>query len=445
MKTATIRIRMYNTGFGDCFLLTFPGPDRDRKILIDCGKHMLSKSGPKLSRIVQEVLKDIQEPGGPRVDVVIASHRHQDHVSGFAAAGWDQVAVGEVWMPWTEDPDDPVARDICERQSTKASRLQAGLTAMGFAAAEEREYMLGYAGNNLNNTEAMNLLHGGFQGRPRHRFLPRPAPEKPRFSPESIPGLEVFVLGPSRDPDVMSQMDPPGSESFFRAWEMSVQEAQPLHPFPEQFRIDRAAFETRFRRPDGWPLDKYFSTASESTMEKIFDDPAFEVASKLEEAVNSTSLVLLFHFGSAWLLFPGDAQWGTWQAILNNAAMVPLLKNLTFYKVGHHGSHNANPRSFVEQFVSKEVRAMIPYGEVKKWPEIPRPGLLTYFKDNKVQYARADVVPGPKTGFRALQEKGEVIYIDEEIPTSAAQVKETEAMKLPKRESKPRRRPRVGL
>jgi glyoxylase-like metal-dependent hydrolase (beta-lactamase superfamily II) len=147
----SVVVRMYNTGFGDCFLLTFPASDRPRKVLIDCGKHTLSVTGPKLTRVVDQVLADIKEPAGPRVDVVVATHRHRDHVQGFSLEKWQNVTVGEVWMPWTEHPTDPVARGICDRQSRRAARLHLGISTLA-ADPGEREYLLGYAGNSLTNS-----------------------------------------------------------------------------------------------------------------------------------------------------------------------------------------------------------------------------------------------------------------------------------------------------
>jgi hypothetical protein len=34
-----ITIRMYNVGFGDAFLIVFPGDERPRRVLVDCGTH----------------------------------------------------------------------------------------------------------------------------------------------------------------------------------------------------------------------------------------------------------------------------------------------------------------------------------------------------------------------------------------------------------------------
>src|SRR5690348_16633130 len=119
-----ITIRMYNVGFGDCFLLAFPAPDRPRKVLIDCGVHFagVNPNAP-IRIIVEQLVKDVTEDGTPYIDLVIATHRHQDHVEGFSHPLWQTVEVGEVWMPWTENYQDSQARKILESQSTKAKKL----------------------------------------------------------------------------------------------------------------------------------------------------------------------------------------------------------------------------------------------------------------------------------------------------------------------------------
>jgi beta-lactamase superfamily II metal-dependent hydrolase len=86
---------------------------------------------------------------------------------------------------------------------------------------------------------------------------------------------------------------------------------------------------------------------------RVADAPEMELAAALESSVNGTSLVLLFKFGRATLLFPGDAQWGTWNAMLADDRWQRLFKNLSFYKVGHHGCENATPRRFVGEYILK--------------------------------------------------------------------------------------------
>jgi beta-lactamase superfamily II metal-dependent hydrolase len=407
-----VTVRMYNTGFGDCFLLTFPAPDRPRKVLIDCGRHTSSKGGPKLTRVVEQVLADVQEAGGPRLDVVICTHRHQDHVEGFDRDGWGNVTVGEVWMPWTEHPTDSLARGICDRQSTRAQRLHMGISALAMNAGDQA-HLLSYAGNNLVNAEAMKLLHEGFLGKPLRRFLPDPAPAGPRLLTSVLPGVETWVLGPSRDPEVMKEMEPPREESYLRAQSLAAMkpEDRPA-PFDPRWEIDRATYEERSRTS----LRTDLPPDSEPFIGALGDDNLLEAAARLEEAVNATSLVLLFHIGQAWLLFPGDAQWGTWNAILNNGDAAGILGKLTFYKVGHHGSHNATPRSFVERFVNSQVRLMLPFSPVARWPSIPKQSLLDLFASKQAALARSDQSPAEGSPFRATLEGADVLYIDYEVP-----------------------------
>jgi beta-lactamase superfamily II metal-dependent hydrolase len=407
-----VRIRMYNVGFGDCFLLTFLAPDRPRKVLIDCGKHTLSQTGVPLNRIVQQILQDVKEDGEYKIDVVVATHRHLDHVQGFADKSWQQVSVGEVWMPWTEDPADSIARDICERQSRRAEQLKTGIAALGLSA-DEQQYLLSYSGNNLKNAAAMKTLHEGFIGNPERRFLPYKAEEKNQFKPETLGGVEVFAIAPSRDIEILKEMDPPEEESFLRAWTMNTVNAPTKPgPFDSRWSLSRADFEHRC----GVPLEGDFPLSAEAHLGNVSDEPGLEAAARLESAVNATSLVLLFHLGDAWLLFTGDAQWGSWNTILRNSSHTKLLENISFYKVGHHGSHNATPISFVERFMSDRVRAMIPYGLVPKWPSIPRKGLIDRFVEKSISFARSDMKPSSSL-FQIGEDQNQVLYIDTEIAT----------------------------
>ena len=247
VQAGSVRIRMYNVGFGDCFLLWFPGPERVRKVLIDCGKHTHSKCGPSLERIVKQVQADLRESDGTaRVDLLVVTHRHQDHVSGSRLDGWDEVEVGEVWMPWVEDPYDPVARRICERQSMRALQLQEFIPLLNLDA-NQKQYLLGYAGNNLTNAPAMRVLHEGFRGQPKRQFLPAENAAASVLQCERLPNVEVHVLGPSRSEQVIRDMDPPPGESFLAATAAAIQgQVKPESPFSQRWKMDRKAFSQWF-------------------------------------------------------------------------------------------------------------------------------------------------------------------------------------------------------
>ena len=81
MATPTgLTIRMYHVGFGDCFLLTFHYQSMDKHLLIDFGTTRLSK------HYMLNVATDICQQTGGKLDAVLVSHRHKDHLSGFATS-----------------------------------------------------------------------------------------------------------------------------------------------------------------------------------------------------------------------------------------------------------------------------------------------------------------------------------------------------------------------
>jgi hypothetical protein len=70
----------------------------------------------------------------------------------------------------------------------------------------------------------------------------------------------------------------------------------------------------------------------------------------VDDALNNTSLILLLTVGgSRRLLLPGDAQIENWSFALTKAkkdrGLKEKLAEVDLYKVGHHGSRNATPKT----------------------------------------------------------------------------------------------------
>lgn len=373
---SSVVVRMYNVGFGDAFLLRFPGPDRPRHALIDCGT-LIGGAGPKpMGEVVEQIISDCTDADGvARIDLVVGTHRHHDHVSGFSDQHWADVEVGEVWMPWTEDPRDPLAKDIRETQSKVGLALQ--------AAAAADPVVLELAENALSNAAAMATLHRGFRGdAPRH-FLPGRG--KPRARrPRGLPGVRVHVLGPSRDPEVIRDMDPPDGKGYLRL--DAGDRSGTVAPFsaswdrtPADLIGDNAEHPLRL---EDWEIRHLRKQASVDL---------FSLAVALDKAVNGTSLVLVVEVGDAVMLFPGDAQWGTWNSILENPGAMELIARTTFWKLGHHGSHNATPKALVAAFAQHgELWSMVSTQHVKKWPEIPKDELVAAVTGLHGHFARSD-------------------------------------------------------
>ena len=104
----SISVRMYNVGFGDCFLLRFPSADGPRTVLIDRGVHFKGKGPRPIAKIVDDIIADVTSNGTARIDVVIfdgiagpdhprvlqpRNRRHQRKLDRLGQRGGDAVGV----------------------------------------------------------------------------------------------------------------------------------------------------------------------------------------------------------------------------------------------------------------------------------------------------------------------------------------------------------------
>lgn len=367
MASSKVSIRMYNVGLGDSFLLRFPDGDGERKVLIDCGVHMSGPGPRKIGEVVDQIISDITgDDGTKRIDVVIATHRHLDHVSGFDNARWGEVEVGEVWLPWTEHPTDPEAKKIRDKQSKAGKSALTALQAFG-----ARPEILQIVDNSLTNAKAMATLQQGWKNKPKLQYLPAKERAQQTFTTPFLPGVKVHAMGPSHDPEVVRDMDPPKGGAYeLRMAAIQTNGEKAVSIFPKRFILSGAAREAQ--------LDAFRLRASDlADIMHLANEDAFAVAVQIDKAVNGTSLMLMFEIGNAFLLFPGDAQWGTWQNALADPEFKELLKKTNFLKVGHHGSHNATPKAFVTDILEKNrFVGMVCTAETKKFRKIPLPSLL---------------------------------------------------------------------
>ena len=368
MPNDQICVRMYDVGFGDCFLVTIPTSKGERRILFDCGS--VKQGSHKMEDVVTTLIGDVTGEDGPRIDVVVCTHRHKDHISGFTK-DWSTVDVGEVWMPWTES-DEPEAIRIREAQTRLAAALDAVLEkkAQLAATAEKQQYWNdahALALNATGNENAMATLHEGFKGRReiQRRFLP----EKDRdgnvldtLTTDLLPGVTVHVFGPSREERVIRDMDPPAGKSYMQL----VSSSDSSSDVPEPFNTDWWA--------EGQPV--FIAPNEKERIKEYSDGFSAAVAASLDSAVNGTSLMLMLQVRDTYLLFPGDAQWGTWDAAMQNKKFRRMMERVSFYKIGHHGSHNATPKDFVQKTIKQNVISMASTHSMQNWPHIPLPELM---------------------------------------------------------------------
>jgi hypothetical protein len=78
---------------------------------------------------------------------------------------------------------------------------------------------------------------------------------------------------------------------------------------------------------------------------QVHVDELLSIVRDLDSVMNNTSVILLLEAGKRKILLPGDAQIENWAYALSNPKWRKLLEDVSLYKVGHHGSLNATPKS----------------------------------------------------------------------------------------------------
>jgi len=184
-----------------------------------------------------------------------------------------------------------------------------------------------------------------------------------------------------------------------------------LHDRAAQSDVDQKFFSDYYFGPSP---DPDIPDQSWRRIDDAYMDAAAEFALQLDSATNNTSLVLALELVDSGkvLLFAAAAQvgnWLSWQDLqwkLDPHTTVTgpeLLRRTMFYKVGHHGSHNATLRAKgLECMQSTDLVAFVPVDHkmaVKKgWGKMPLEKLMTELSDRtKGRVVRADQKYEPKT------------------------------------------------
>jgi metallo-beta-lactamase superfamily protein len=408
----SVRIRMYRQGLGDCFLLTFKQKGKDDfNMMVDCG---LLQGTPNSTEIMQKVVEDVEAtlPLTKKIDgkekkwldVVVLTHEHADHISGFAQAQdvFERMHFGEVWAGWMDDEHHPKYKAVRERFHKQVTGLKAALARM---KSDEQQELKAAVSALVNDFFDDNVLgaQGSKGGRtPAWEFALKKSVNHPRFcSPGTVftlPGLEgirIYVLGPSEDYEAFTKVNPPeddtyrregsgfaAAESFFAAVADTSRlfEAELCQPFESHLRIDA---NTQAPQHEFFKSHYGFDAKDPNAWRRINDDwlsMAGSLALNLDSYTNNTCLAFAIEFISSKkvLLFPGDAQfsnWLSWQkltwkipdehGVMQEVKAEQLLNRTVFYKVGHHGSHNATLKKHgLEMMIDPELMAMIPVNRV---------------------------------------------------------------------------------
>lgn len=388
----------YQVGFGDCFLLRFSyASEPARHVLIDFGTTGLPEHVANAHLL--KVAEDIKAKCAGKLDAVVATHRHADHISGFAispsgggpGAFIKSLKPTVVVQPWTEDLKlavDATGPAFARRGAKAAARSLVDMQAVAAQIVKavktrERAFTKNVAGqlrfigeDNLSNASAVKNLAA--MGK-RHVYAFHGGPS----GLESVlPGVKVHVLGPptlKQSDSIRKQRSRHETEYWHLQRKRladgpgSIGQGTPM--FPDHV----AARGSKLPAWSRWLAYRVKLAQGEQLL---------QIVRTLDKQMNNTSLILLFETSGKKLLFPGDAQIENWSFALSDPAIVNLLADVDLYKVGHHGSLNATPKSMWNAFKKKgsasapdrmkSVLSTLPdrHGHEHSNTEVPRRTLL---------------------------------------------------------------------
>ena len=401
---ASIEIRAYQVGFGDCCLVSFVySPSNRRHVLIDFGTTGLPKRGRtalKPSQHMARVALDIQKICNGQLTAVVATHRHRDHISGFATdnsnGGSGKIIAAckpkLVLQPWTEDPNAARNAKTATKDTNRSPKtFIASLNSMhrlaehiwsvarrpppsmSVAAAKQLQFL---GMDNIKNKSAIENLIAMGQARGAKAVFARHGDNSGLQA--LLPGVKVHVLGPPdlSQTDKIRKMRSSNPDQF---WQL-VGGAKALGHMQV---ADVAESGNGARRKPPAEARWFIDRLAQMTADQIL-----QIVRPLDDQMNNTSLILLLEVGKKKLLFPGDAQIENWSYALQDAPgcvkTIELLKGVDLYKVGHHGSRNATPKSLWNNFAKRgsgrmqSVLSTMPgkHGTASKKTEVPRRTLL---------------------------------------------------------------------
>lgn len=368
---------MHQVGFGDCLLLSLTYPKAledgrsERHVLFDFGTTSL----PPGRKDLGHAARAIGEHTGGRIDAIVVTHRHRDHLSAFAQRPIvDLLEAGAppnlVVRPWTEDPSaDETFTGTDDRGEGSLTLVQSLRDADAFAAAVAEDIAprgsRGLRGDvhrmafdQISNRAAIDQLDAWAE-RGRGEYLHH---GRPTHLESLLPGVGVSVLGP---PTVEQHPGVARMRSVDQAefWMLHKRLAKGLGDDLRAGLTEAAKREDPPRHLPSGPAQWLIQHLDRQQLGSYL-----RIVRILDDVLNNTSLILLFEVegggGTKRLLFCGDAQIENWEFVLkppeDRAGFLDVLAEIDLFKVGHHGSRNATPRSLFNLWTSTdEGRRMV--------------------------------------------------------------------------------------
>jgi hypothetical protein len=405
-KISRAEVRMYCMGTGDCFVIKFyRGAKKvpSFTMMIDCG--VWSGEKAHLKKYMDNLIEHVGDRG---VDLLVVTHEHKDHVQVFESCKelftGPGFKVKKIWMAWTENDaaskikkwktqygekkkslamaaekleellNDPVEQASIKTAQNGFRMLGARLNFSKALTSFKDLHVQGVKGNYKGSLEGMRIVKQEIGNGNIEYFSPGDIIDD---VPE-LDGVRFYVLGPPEKYDDVKRESGKKGESYEHndilrksgAFSAAVENSLGasgqgnILPFEEDYELQNPAANTKGQ----------YENPSESWRKIEYDwlYSAGSLALRMNSLTNNLSLALAIEFVDSGrvMLFPGDAEYGSWASWHNidwkdlkgpsgEHWTKDLLRRTVFYKVAHHMSHNGTAKQIgMDLMTHKDLCAM---------------------------------------------------------------------------------------
>ena len=332
----SITLRAYNVLFGDALLVSWDEDDGEHHAWIDFGNFHNDPNA-----VFEKVYNDVLSRTGGRLELLVITHRHLDHMEGFHSLRKRFKADFTINRLWHAHVTPSVDQVFTIAERALRAMLPASIPDGDSDTGRMFRNNFGAKGDKIRKQMAAILKDIGVPASRTfkiHRGL-----NLKDALPPGLKALDIEVLGPETN-----------SKRYLQPLEHAL--------LARGIAISSAAdgrIRTTREDPFGGARAVKFSKsalaglADVARLRRQLQSGGLEVLGAVDTTRNNTSIVMRLTHGSARLLLVGDAEEMSWEIMRKNGA--PMTASVM--KIGHHGSINSSPDwSFTKVMPKKLAR-----------------------------------------------------------------------------------------
>ena len=330
----SITLRAYNVLFGDALLVSWDEDDGEHHAWIDFGNFHNDPNA-----VFEKIYDDVRSRTAGRLDLLVITHRHLDHMEGFHRLRKRFKADFTIERLWYAHVTPSVDHVFTIAERALRNLLPASIPDSDSDIGRMFRNNFGAKGDKIRKQMAAILKDIGVPASRTfriHRGL-----DLKHALPPGLNALDIEVLAP----ETSSKRYLQPLEHALRARGIAIATAAGGRVTATRENPFDGVRAVRFHR------SQLSGLADFARLRRQLQSGGLDVLAAVDTTRNNTSIVMRLTHGSARLLLVGDAEEMSWELMRNTGA--PLAASVM--KIGHHGSINSSPEWSFSKVMPKKL------------------------------------------------------------------------------------------